>query len=54
VHDLFALPSLFLHDAPEIKKIMHSLGIPNYTAPPIPDPPVKNEIFFDEIPDYDV
>jgi hypothetical protein len=45
----------FLHYAPEIKKIMHSLGIPNYTSPPpIPDPPVKNEIFFDEIPDYNV
>lgn len=45
----------FFHDTLEIKIIMKSQGIPDYTAPPpIPDPPLKNEIFFDDIPDYNL
>lgn len=45
----------FLHDDQKIKKIIKSQGILDYTAPPpIPDPPLKNEIFFDDIPDYDL
>jgi hypothetical protein len=33
---------------------MKSQGIPNYTAPPpIPDPPLQNDLFFDHMPDYD-
>ena len=43
----------FVHDPLEIKNIMKSQGIPDYTAPPpIPDFFRHNEIF-DEIPDYD-
>jgi hypothetical protein len=43
----------FIHDPLEIKNIMKSQGIPDYTAPPpIPDFSRHNEIF-DEIPDYD-
>jgi hypothetical protein len=43
----------FLHDSHEIKKIMKSQGIPDYTAPPpIPDFSRHCEIL-DEIPDYD-
>ncbi len=44
----------FLHDTLEIKKIMKSQGIPDYTAPPpIPDFSRQSEIF-DEMPDYDL
>ena len=43
----------FVHDPLEIKKIMQSLGLPQFRAPPpIPDFFQHNEIL-DDIPDYD-
>ena len=44
----------FVHDSVEIKKIMKSLGTPDYTAPPlIPELIPQNDLFFDDMPDYD-
>jgi len=45
----------FVQDTAEIKKIMHALGLPDYTAPPpIPRPSnFEEHLFVDDIPDYD-
>jgi len=45
----------FVQDTAEIKKIMQSLGLPDYTAPPpIPRPSnFEERLFVDDIPDYD-
>jgi len=45
----------FVQDAQEIKKIMRSLGLPDYTAPPpIPRPSTFEEhLFVDDLPDYE-
>jgi len=45
----------FVQDAAEINKIMQSLGLPDYTAPPpIPRPSnFEEHLFVDDIPDYD-
>lgn len=44
----------FIHDPLEIRKIMQSLGLPEFRAPPkIPACPRQGE-FLGDIPDYDV
>jgi len=45
----------FVQDTAEIKKIMQSLGLRDYTAPPpIPRPSnFEERLFVDDIPDYD-
>ena len=45
----------FVQDTAEIKKIMHALGLPDYTAPPpIPRPSnFEEHLFVNDIPDYD-
>jgi len=45
----------FVQDPAEVKKIMDSLGLPHFRAPPqIPQAPSVDEpIFIDDIPDYD-
>ena len=45
----------FVQDTAEIKKIMHALGLPDYTAPPpIPRPSnFEEHLFVDDTPDYD-
>jgi len=48
----------FVQNPVEIKKIMESLGLPDFTVPPRLEPSVATraadeQLFLDEIPDYD-
>lgn len=44
----------FVQDPLEVKKIMKSLGIPDFRAPPpVPDPPEADEHCVDPFPNYD-